>query len=136
MTTSAPVPADSATEPVWNITYDCEDPANGLYLHPQTPVITFTTTRTDPHAAPADQRVAEQTHYVAAEDFMDVQKERDHLRRTLAFINGWRTDPALDLDRLDTVLASVGMTFAEGEAVMEIMRWARSERAAVGTDER
>lgn len=107
-----------------------EDWEAGLYLDARTPVTTVTTTWRDPSTPPSAAPQVVEEHYVSAQTFMEVQKERDELQRVLALINGWRMSPGRDENRLRTLLASVGHNDAMGEAVLDVIRWAQSERRA------
>lgn len=131
MTADSPAPA-SLTPPT---AYPGEDWDAGLYLDDRTPVTTMTTKWRDPSAPPSAAPQIVEEHYVSAQAFMAVQKERDEFQRVLALINGWRMSTGRDDERLRTLLASVGHNDGMGEAVLDIIRWAQQERRATnGTD--
>lgn len=67
-------------------------------------------------AGPTTERL-----YVSADAFMDIQAERDRLRKTLAFINAWRLDPDRTDAQLDRLLADAGFERGEGRALLEMM---------------
>jgi hypothetical protein len=86
-----------------------EDLDAGLYVHQQTP----TTTITAPDGT--------QTVLVDVHAFMEVQRERDEMRRTAALINAWRLRPGRDEAALERLLASVGFSDADGRAMLSIV---------------
>lgn len=113
------VPQPSADGYIHNphVPEDTEDLADGLYLHPDTPVLTVATG-------------GETKVYVAADRFMEVQKERDEYRRLLALINAWRITSGRTEAALTALLARVGEGADQAKATLEILRWVQSEQMA------
>jgi hypothetical protein len=86
----------------------------GLYIHEKTDKWPCGTTVLR-QTITGEERV-----WVAADDFMAVQKERDHYRRTLALINAtrlwaWLPTPVL------TLLHSAGFAHSDAKAMNEII---------------
>lgn len=92
-----------------------EDLDADLYIHSTTPVLTVSRDGAPPEV------------YVTAAAFMEVQKERDEYRRVLALINAWRVGAARPEARLRQLLAGVGEGDAQGEATLDIIRWAQGQ---------
>jgi hypothetical protein len=63
--------------------------------------------------------------WVHADDFMAVQKERDDLRRTVAFINAHRWSGGWpDMSLIDRLLGQHNFGRAEGRAMLSVVRGA------------
>lgn len=67
-------------------------------------------------------------YYVSAEDFMVVQKERDTLRRACALV-GAESVEGRDWTVVERLLANVGLTHADHDAMRDLVRWARTAPA-------
>jgi tRNA C32,U32 (ribose-2'-O)-methylase TrmJ len=52
---------------------------------------------------------------------MQMQRERDNLRKTLALINAWRVQPQRTEARLRQLLKSAGFEEADAQAMSEIV---------------
>lgn len=65
----------------WRTRFSCEDPEAGLYLSSQTPLTVITPPEGEP------------TVLVDAIAFMEMQKQRDDMRRALGLTNAWRRTP-------------------------------------------
>jgi hypothetical protein len=65
---------------------------------------------------------------VPAADYIRVEDERNKYRRALAMVNGWRTEPPHDFNRLDQIIRNAGMTWDEGRSVQGIIRWSQEAR--------
>lgn len=71
----------------------------------------------------------EAQEWVHADDFMDVQKERDDYRRAMALVNAWRWSPDFVNGRvvvLDRLLTGVGFTMDDARAMNAIIAEART----------
>lgn len=121
------------TEEVEDILRLClpvEDIHNGLYIHPMSVRLASITTAYDESGEMTN-------YYVRAEDFMDMQKERDELRKTLSLLNAvWRSAPlgnvmAVFKDqgalRIQRLLDKAGFTADAAKATQGIVDWAESE---------
>jgi hypothetical protein len=100
-----------------NVPEGTEDLGNGLYIHPDVPVMTMS-------------RDGKPEVYVSASAFMEMQKKRDEYRRVLALINAWRVDPNRSERGLRQLLERVGEGDTQAEATLDIMRWVQSEQLA------
>jgi hypothetical protein len=98
-----------------NVPEGTEDLVNGLYLHPDAPVMTIT-------------RDGQTEVYVAASAFMEVQRDRDEYRRILALVNAWRLSSVRSEHALRQLLMRVGEGDAQAEATLDIIRWASEQQ--------
>lgn len=100
------------------------DPAAGLYIH-----------AADEHHGLGARVLritieGEEQVWVHADDFMAVQKERDDLRREWAMLNAQvcMAQPHVEVRKAASrALERLGFTAGDGEAMIGLMRWARSE---------
>jgi hypothetical protein len=106
-----------------------EDLDAGLYIHPGT--VTVAAFLTEGEESSIDpEKLYTPRYYVDARDFMDMQKERDDLKRTLALVNATRVGPVDDDARLRRIFAlcdKAGFGVDEARAIAGIEAWARSE---------
>lgn len=94
-----------------------EDYNQGLYLHTRT---TPVTTLTGPDGTT--------TVYVGADAFMDMQRQRDDLRRTLGLIAAWRVNPNRLMSDLGRLLAAAGFDEGQGRAILSLMASVSADR--------
>lgn len=100
------------------------DPLDGRYIHRRDPERWPTGTRTMTVIVDGVEQ-----EWVHADDFMDVQKERDDSMRCLALINAWRWSPAFvqqQFATLDQQLANAGLTMRDGRAMLSIIASVRA----------
>lgn len=92
---------------------DTDDLLNGLYLNDNVPQWKVTDADGAEHIL------------VPAQTFMEMQRERDQYRRTLALINAWRTTEFWwqDPDRLNSLLEHAGMTYEDGKVMDSLVRF-------------
>lgn len=110
------MPSSERSDPVRAALDAVERRDDGLYINDHIGVH-VTTSRSGGSTRPAV--------YVDAEDFMQMQRERDDLRRVLYLINGWRVSaprPELALVRL---LSGVGLTDLDGQVCRSLVDSAR-----------
>jgi hypothetical protein len=117
------MPSSEHPDPVRAALDAVERRDDGLYINDGTGVH-VTIGRSSGSARPAI--------YVDAEDFMQVQKERDDLRRALYLINGWRVSIPRREAVLTSLLSGVGLNDLDGQVcrslVDDVRRDARSSR--------
>lgn len=104
------------------------DGLDGRYIHRRDPEKNPTGTRTLTLAADGASQ-----EWVHGDDFMDVQRERDDLRRAVALINAWRWSPtfvARDVRPLDAQLHAAGFDRDQGRAMLSIIASVQAERGA------
>lgn len=67
------------------------------------------------------------TTYVTAQTFMEMQKERDDYRRTLALINAATLDRWVEPagSKIRRLLDRAGFTVADARAMQDLIDWAR-----------
>jgi hypothetical protein len=102
----------------------CEDHDAGLYIHQRSvDVVTISDSAGD-------------RYLVSAEDFMVIQRERDQLRKTLAFLNSVCRNATPGFDQRAAALKlldDAGFSADDARALDGIMEWARRDRATGGT---
>lgn len=99
----------------------CEDLDMHLYIHPGS--VALLATRT--HGVESDESVQV---WVDARYFMEVQRERDELRRTLALVNVTRVGPSGNSARLVRIYElcdAAGLTPEQADATAKLISWAQ-----------
>lgn len=91
------------------------DQSDGLYIHEATDRWPHGTKVLRLNVGGGDEQV-----WVAADDFMALQKERDDLRRTLALINAHRLTDWIT-PAVVALLERAGFTLADAEAMASII---------------
>lgn len=74
-----------------------------------------------------------QSVYVSADEFMDVQAERDHLRRSMALVNE-ALHGHVDMARALRVLDHAGFTARDAAAVSEVIAFFSKPRGVTPTE--
>jgi hypothetical protein len=103
-------------------------PTLGLYIHERSDKM------------PGGTRVmrqvvdGEECTWVHADDFMEVQKERDEARRQLALINAWRWSDSFrsDARTLDVQLRAAGLGRDQGVAMLALIAEVHAWNASGG----
>jgi hypothetical protein len=113
-------PYTERREGILRLCLPCEDLDSGLYIHPLSARLLATLL----HEREVETIEPVQV-WVAAEDFMAVQKERDDLRRTVGLINSIRArdisaDEALGI--MADLCEASGFRFADAEVMASIIR--------------
>lgn len=98
---------------------DSKDPTGDRYIHRPQPG--FKGTRVILITTYCDDQITDQ-EWVHADDFMDVQQERDDYRRTLALINAL---PIAADGNLRAMLDGAGFSLGDAEAMRSLIAWAR-----------
>ena len=97
----------------------------GLYIHPESVEVLATTVL----RAGCDP---ETVVFVHASSFMEVQKERDELKRTLSLINAQRARHEYGVERWEATVAlldKAGFTEDDARAMASLIAWATTERS-------
>jgi hypothetical protein len=94
-----------------------EDLDEHLYIHPGTVTVAAFTVGSE-----------ETRYYVGAQDFMEMQRERDELRRTLSLINAIRATKgefAEKWERACDLLQGAGFDGKQAQAMAGLIAWAK-----------
>lgn len=99
-----------------------EDLDEHLYIHPGSVVVAAFTVG-------FEESGFETRYYVGAQDFMEVQRERDNFRRALSLLNAYVQCevPSIPMNprvRMEHVLQEAGFTAGDAEATRRLIDWA------------
>lgn len=94
-----------------------ERPEEGLYLHDRDGLLELT------------GLAGIEGDFLPVQRFMEMQRERDEMRKTLALINAalQRRQP---LPKVRLLVRNAGLTAADGEAMCSVVDWAQSLSSA------